>query len=956
MRVRIFFQPRQTTTTPDSTPAHATTATTTTAAASSDTTALLETTTAAEAAVHTTDKCTNDQPTIPKLLAKLSPHPNGFLGEVCKAVAKPAKKSEVRNAPSPMIEFARAIEKIIPQKNTVDEFGNGMTDGAQSRLQLLRQLALEHTLKITVPTIREEGCPINPRYHSIEGQELYLVDWKLQFPALTLRCCNGDCSGELHAIRTNFSKRKKLFPIFKSDGPPAWCIAPLCSCPICNFRVKANDARLLMSPPEYIRNEYPVDPKYAGNHSATYHLARHATTLLEDLMLTHGNGDMVARIFKKQIDEDYLIRLRSYLSYWKIYRESNDEDMLVETPLYPDKDTEFITFFPPTGADLRDLFDDASRSTHTPYGVTDVDRATREIQSVGTDKCCAVDHTMETVRNYRKSRDIKGAFAIWTCATETGEIASAVMVPTTKVADCAHAALQMAHRPNFNPKAMYSDTWPHKDDFWSLVFGPDIQGRLGLFHGIQRLVRKMRQTHIDYHRAVQELTACFYEWEPTTLNALLTALKDGKIGGTKYTDKDIEEMQQNNDFWKKYSQFLMKQMHPAQIAEHKLWAWHRKYKCSGDGALGRKDPRTDKTLFMMEMKTTLVEQVKKVRYIPDPMPVDQMYRRIEPPPGSMHGLPVYVSLRGESKLESFHDPLSNYANTATRRSLADALNLNGTARHNVNIRHRLALTSLPHEERPKVIAFWANSPSYYNHSMLGYINGLATAAGYSTLPFKSVRQISDDNGERFFSEYFIQEKSRAKTRPTSALNDLCHCVECCSLTGGNPRNVLPVSVTTVFSPTVPLRQQDSTITRHPANDTTTVQLTKTARTAQSSNNMPRAQSIPAVAMVTPKPIPPPQLNAQQMAAIYWQHQRQVAAQIHLLKQQEMVAWQQQQDAIQQGYQVLRVAQTTRKRRQVADQEICCHTHGRYLQTRGGKGGKPPHCKSCREKRKKKQQS
>ena len=79
-------------------------------------------------------------------------------------------------------------------------------------------------------------------------------------------------------------------------------------------------------------------------------------------------------------------------------------------------------------------------------------------------------HTFETLKNYQK-KDIPGAFALWSCCTESGEIASSVIVGSTKVKDCAHAAEQLSRRNGFNPRAMYSDTWPHKDAFWKLIFG-----------------------------------------------------------------------------------------------------------------------------------------------------------------------------------------------------------------------------------------------------------------------------------------------------------------------------------------------------------------------------------------------------------------------------------------------------------------------------------------------------
>ena len=106
----------------------------------------------------------------------------------------------------------------------------------------------------------------------------------------------------------------------------------------------------------------------------------------------------------------------------------------------------------------------------------------------------AQDHTFDVVKNYQGKM---GAAALWDCTTETGEIASAVLVPTTKTQHFSHAAQALAARPNFNPKVMYSDTWPSKSDYWPLLFNK-LEGQLGLFHYVQRITKTLNKKHIDY--------------------------------------------------------------------------------------------------------------------------------------------------------------------------------------------------------------------------------------------------------------------------------------------------------------------------------------------------------------------------------------------------------------------------------------------------------------------------
>ena len=219
------------------------------------------------------------------------------------------------------------------------------------------------------------------------------------------------------------------------------------TCGSCNTRIEGNDGLLLISLPEYVRNAYPVDPRYAQKGS-TFHVNQGCSDLMDELMVTYGNGDLLSRTLFSKINKVYVRRLAEYLSFWKAFNMVAGEDNQVEPPRFPNKDGEFITVFPPSGDALRDLFDDAKASNYTSYGVSDHDRCTREIQAVGTNSMFAQDHTMEVAKNYRRSL---GAFAVWDCATETGEISSAVIVGSTRTEDLAHAAESLARRPNFNP-------------------------------------------------------------------------------------------------------------------------------------------------------------------------------------------------------------------------------------------------------------------------------------------------------------------------------------------------------------------------------------------------------------------------------------------------------------------------------------------------------------------------
>ena len=133
-----------------------------------------------------------------------------------------------------------------------------------------------------------------------------------------------------------------------------------------------------------------------------------------------------------------------------------------------------MTMYPPSGSSLHDLFAAAQSSNYTLSGIADKNRHERELRSVATSLTIAQDYTCEVIQNY-DSHAMK-AHAVWDVITETGEIATAVIVENTSVKQIAHAAESLTRCPSFTPQCFYSDTWPHKEGFWKLVFGERLDG------------------------------------------------------------------------------------------------------------------------------------------------------------------------------------------------------------------------------------------------------------------------------------------------------------------------------------------------------------------------------------------------------------------------------------------------------------------------------------------------
>ena len=156
-----------------------------------------------------------------------------------------------------------------------------------------------------------------------------------------------------------------------------------------------------------------------------------------------------------------------------------------------------------------------------------------------------------------------------------------------------------------------------------------------------------------------------------------------------------------------------------------------------------------------------------------------MYHVIKASPNSSHGLNEYLSRRGESTLEAFHLALAHFGNTGMRDSLADNLNLTGTARYNLAIWYKLRLATKAQEDRVKIPAAWEAVVPFFNHSELAYLNDLAKQAGLDIgqFPFKDVETLlQQDTGERFFSKYLTWlSKEKPRIDPTS---DMCLCSRC----------------------------------------------------------------------------------------------------------------------------------------------------------------------------------
>lgn len=506
----------------------------------------------------------------------------------------------------------------------------------------------------------------------------------------------------------------------------------------CRARFNANNGVALSRLPRFAAQAHPVDSRCCLSRQSHCHIAKSATDVFDLVMTTCGNGDPCSRLLFNSVNRAYLLRVGDYYS-------CNVQTPATPTQRYIEKDGCFIRAHPPLGDTLRDTFDEATASSLNPWGISDHDRNTRETQGVGCQISCAEDHTHEATKSYFQKKAL-GATALWDIGTETGEIASAALVPTTKTADLSHAATQVSKRAQFKPSVLCSDTWPVKDDYWPLPF-PKIQGRLGLFHYLQRLIKTMKKKHVDYFLAINPLLNAVHRHNREDCDDLLRALKEGTIGGRKHTDQDILCLKLTKHSRQRHSKHLRKEMRPPTTMSNMLDEWFVRFKCTsqdGPPPLGRLDPTTNETLFTPETKIAIKNCKEKAQCLQDPLPLEDMHCVIQPIPNLPHGLKECISRRGESSLESFHLMLAHFGNSGMRNVLADNLNLTGAARHNLAIRHRLRLTKLTavhNQQGMKIPAGWETVVSYCNHSQLQCLNQLAVAAGINDVPFPNAKKL-----------------------------------------------------------------------------------------------------------------------------------------------------------------------------------------------------------------------
>ena len=678
--------------------------------------------------------------------------------------------------PKPVYALAQYLHKKCPKfKKDSTQLQDGPDAHAnQKAIAWYQENFTPGTFCFKVPLdARMQGQTPDPLYHSIEGYEIYIARWELAMPGFDLCCPREGCAGKLCRQQMKLDRSCTNIIGLESDTVGRVAFHQPYSCNKCYAILRSNSGELINSLPVFLQRAYPVEARFAAP-TGQKHLHWSLSRLIESLGITYLNGEAISRYLYQGTGDSASDRVLDFYSQLNVFGDSGNGGMNLA---YPSSDELSKGCLPPEGSKLWETYTEAQHSDHTISHISEFDRGRREIQGVGSSVSFVHDHTHETLKNYG---NIPGAKALWTTMVETGESTGVFVVGSTAIADYAHAAEQIARRPNMKPKGMWSDIYPNGMDFWRLLW-PAILGHLGLFHWLKRISSTLRQRHVDYKKALLALSMCVYAWHADDLNGVIQALLNGALGGHKHSDHEITELRSNGKFKSRYAEYIKKVFHPPETINANLDKWWRDYLVNASQGMpaggGRRDPKTNDTLFTPETRNAVENGKKTLPYVVSQISEDDMYRQYNAAPRAKHSLPTYRTQTGESNLENLHNYMADWGNCGMNMELSDTINIAGLAQHNARCREKIRVGMLPSSEVEKIPSRFRGMPLHRNHSKLAVGNALAAKVGAETV-YSDLVELGPDTGEQFFGQYFKEQEQRKRTSLPHPLNNRCQCNLC----------------------------------------------------------------------------------------------------------------------------------------------------------------------------------
>ena len=245
------------------------------------------------------------------------------------------------------------------------------------------------------------------------------------------------------------------------------------------------------------------------------------------------------------------------------------------------------------------------------------------------------------------------------------------------------------------------------------------------------------------------------------------ALRDGSLNGKQHTALEIEELRASGKFGKRYGKFIGRITYSAETIRERIYgfdddddnSWVARW-------LGSVDPRTGDVLGTRATEKALANCMKNIEYIVD---TDRHLMPLKKLPYQKHDLVVQKSTRGE-KSETLHSVLGHFANPGTRPLFAQLLQQEGIVSMNMRQDAQLAFQR-GEQTSPDV--------EHYEPWLMNKANALADAA-MMPRPYKDVKTVGKDNGERFLWDYYQEQLEREKHVVFEDGMKFCPCAKCSS--------------------------------------------------------------------------------------------------------------------------------------------------------------------------------
>ena len=282
-----------------------------------------------------------------------------------------------------------------------------------------------------------------------------------------------------------------------------------------------------------------------------------------------------------------------------------------------------------------------------------------------------------------------------------------------------------------------------------------------------------------------------------------TALRVGTMNGRRHSDTEIQQLKSSPTWRKRYGRYIRRFVKSKiEIDDALRIVWNRyKVDASPGEEPGQGRKHKGRSLFSPESKAAFENARKNSGHIQDNLSRELMYLQMNLSSRSQHGIAVKESQGAEPKSEGYHDLLRGMARDGMREGIADSIHLQGTVLYNAGIDCKHHVGSLSPDEISKIPSHLRRVPLRHDELEKKHVNDALASIGCSKI-FTNVKELRPDNGERFFMQYFHQQKERSKFNVGAVDSKRCQCEKCFG--GGTEAASVPVGAANAVAGQVPV--------------------------------------------------------------------------------------------------------------------------------------------------------